>query len=62
MISATSIIGPPIMTNLFAYFTKPSAPFQFAGAPFLLGALFMLVSTIIAYIYLRQEKIQVQNG
>lgn len=62
MISATSIIGPPIMTNLFAYFTKPTAPFQFAGAPFLLGAILMLGSTIIAYVVLRQEKIQVQQG
>ena len=49
LISATSIIGPPLMTNLFAYFTKPGAPVQFAGAPFLLGALLMIASTAIAY-------------
>lgn len=61
MISATSIIGPPVMTNLFAYFTKPSAPFQFAGAPFLLGAICMLGSTIIAYFVLRPQKLQVQE-
>lgn len=61
MISLTSIAGPPLMTNLFAFFTKPSAPVQFAGAPFLLGALLMIGSTTIAYFVLRQEKVQVQK-
>ncbi len=56
LMSVTSIIGPPVMTNLFAYFTKPSAPVQFAGAPFLLAALLILVSTILAYTTMRQEK------
>lgn len=56
LMSATSIIGPPIMTNLFAYFTKPSVPFQFPGAPFLLGALLMLGSTLLSYITLKHEK------
>jgi MFS transporter, DHA1 family, tetracycline resistance protein len=57
LMSATSIIGPPIMTNLFAYFTKPSAPVRFAGAPFMLGAILMLASTIIAYLSLKPAKI-----
>lgn len=57
IMSATSIIGPPVMTNLFAYFTKPSAPVQFAGAPFLLGAVLMVVSTFWAYRTLRGEKV-----
>lgn len=56
MMSVTSIIGPPLMTNLFAYFTKPAAGVYFAGAPFLLGALLMLGSTIIAFIALRRKK------
>jgi DHA1 family tetracycline resistance protein-like MFS transporter len=56
LMSATSIIGPPVMTNLFAYFTKPSAPVQFAGAPFLLGAILMLGSTILSYTSMKQEK------
>lgn len=58
LISATSIIGPPIMTNLFAYFTKPGAPVQFAGAPFLLGALLMVGSSVIAYYSLHQRPVQ----
>ena len=49
MMSATSIVGPLMMTNLFAYFTKPEAPVYFPGAPFLLGAVLMLGSTILAY-------------
>src|SRR5215208_5121021 len=38
MISLTSIAGPLVMTNLFAYFTKPGAPVHFSGAPFFLGS------------------------
>lgn len=56
MMSATSIVGPLIMTNTFAWFTRPSAPVQFAGAPFLLGAALMLGSTIMAYSALKGEK------
>lgn len=56
LMSATSIIGPPVMTNLFAYFIRPAAPVQFPGAPFLLGATLFLVSTIIAYTALKADK------
>lgn len=56
LMSATSIIGPPLMTNLFAWFTNPVNPVQFAGAPFLLGCILMLASTIIAYSTLKKEK------
>ena len=58
LMSATSIIGPPIMTNLFAFFTRPSAPVQFAGAPFFLAAILMLASTIIAYTTIKNKKYQ----
>lgn len=49
LISLTSVAGPPMMTGLFAYFTKPGAPVHFSGAAFLLGAVFMLASAGIAY-------------
>jgi DHA1 family tetracycline resistance protein-like MFS transporter len=39
LMSLASIIGPPLMTNLYAYFTEPGAPFQLPGAPFFLGAI-----------------------
>jgi DHA1 family tetracycline resistance protein-like MFS transporter len=56
LMSATSIIGPPMMTNLFAYFTQPAAPVYFPGAAFLLGAVFMMASALWAYYALRSEK------
>ena len=56
MMSLTTIIGPPLMTNLFAYFTGKTAPVYFPGAPFLLGAILMLASTILAYRTFRAEK------
>lgn len=49
LVSATSIIGPPIMTNLFYYFTHDEAPFKFSGAPFLLASVLMIVSAVIIY-------------
>jgi MFS transporter, DHA1 family, tetracycline resistance protein len=49
LISASTIIGPPMTTNVFYYFTHKSAPFQFAGAPFILGGILMLISLGIAY-------------
>jgi MFS transporter, DHA1 family, tetracycline resistance protein len=57
MISATSIIGPLVMTNLFAYFTKPGAPIHFSGAPFFLGSILLMGSAIVAYSVLRKEKV-----
>ncbi len=48
LISVTSIIGPPLMTNLFAYFTSASAPVYFPGAPFLMGAVLTVISLLLA--------------
>jgi DHA1 family tetracycline resistance protein-like MFS transporter len=56
LMSATSIIGPPVMTNLFAYYTRPAAPVHFPGVSFLLGSVLMLLSSIIAYGVLKKEK------
>lgn len=49
LISLTSIIGPPLMTNLFAYFTSKSAPVYFPGAPFLMGSILTVFSLLFAY-------------
>ncbi len=57
LISATSIVGPPMMTNLFAYFTKPGAPIHFSGAPFLFAAVLMLSSTVLAYAFLKRKPV-----
>ncbi|QNF32391.1 TCR/Tet family MFS transporter [Adhaeribacter swui] len=48
LLSLTSIVGPPLMTNLFAYFTSNAVPIYFPGAPFLMGALLTLISLILA--------------
>ncbi len=48
LISLTSIIGPLLMTNLFSYFTAPTAPVHFPGAPFLMGAVLSLGSMFLA--------------
>ncbi len=55
LISATTIIGPLIMTYLFAHFTQTNAPIHFPGAPFLLGAVMMLGSACIAYYTLHKR-------
>lgn len=58
MVSLTSIAGPPVMTGLFSYFTKPGAPVHFPGSAFLLGSVFMLLSAYIAYRTLRTKKLR----
>ncbi len=55
LMSVTSIVGPPLMTNSFAYFTGPNKPFYFPGVSFLIGAVFMLLSAIWAYRALKSE-------
>lgn len=60
LISLTSIIGPPLMTGLFAYFTGPKAPFRFEGVSFFVGAIIMMVAAIIAWVNLRSPKAHIQ--
>ncbi len=55
LMSASSIIGPPMMSLIFFYFTHDNAPFKFAGAPFVLGGLLMLLSAIITYFSFRKR-------
>ncbi len=55
LMSATAIVGPPVMTNVFFYFTHDKAPFQFAGAPFFLAFVLMAVSAVIAYVGFRRK-------
>lgn len=56
LISITSIIGPPLMTGLFSYFTSPKAPFQFAGIPFAVASFLTLVSLGFAVRAIRSRK------
>ncbi|MFN5423738.1 MAG: MFS transporter, partial [bacterium] len=56
LMSATSIVGPPIMTNLFSVFSRNSSNYYFPGAPFIAGAVFFLLSTILTFRSLQAEK------
>jgi DHA1 family tetracycline resistance protein-like MFS transporter len=48
LMSLSTIFGPWFMTTVFYFFTKDGAPFKFPGAPFLCGAIIMLLSTVLA--------------
>src|SRR6187549_1648510 len=56
LMSLTTILGPLLMNNLFKFFTTGKDHIHFPGAPFLLGAIFMLGSIIVAWMTLRNEK------
>jgi len=48
LMSLTSIFAPLIFAaGLFSYFTSPAAPFEFPGAPFLVGSALWAVSFVI---------------
>ncbi|MGK7394596.1 MAG: TCR/Tet family MFS transporter [Candidatus Cyclobacteriaceae bacterium M3_2C_046] len=57
LISLTAIVGPLMMTNLFAYFTSADAYYYFPGAAFLLGALLILISFIFIVKSLSSKKL-----
>jgi DHA1 family tetracycline resistance protein-like MFS transporter len=54
LVSVTSVVGPLVMLNLFAYFTSGKAQIIFPGAPFVLGGILMLASSVVAYKSLKQ--------
>lgn len=47
LMSASAIVGPLIMTNLFAYFSSASSPVYFPGAPFIMAAVLTLTGIFI---------------
>lgn len=56
LMSLTSMIGPPLMTGIFFYFTHNEAPFKFPGAPFFLGFILITLSAIISYYVFHRKK------
>jgi DHA1 family tetracycline resistance protein-like MFS transporter len=62
LMSATTIFAPPVMTNLFAYFTTPIAPVYFPGAPFLLSSVLILLGIWLAAKSLKAHPITKQKG
>jgi len=49
VLSLTSIIGPLLMNNLFAYFTSSKSVVYFPGAPFIMAAILIGISLLLAY-------------
>lgn len=62
LISAATIIGPPVMSGLFYYFTHDGAPFKFAGMPFILGGILMICSGTVSYLSLKKYAISNTNN
>lgn len=56
LVSLTAIVGPPLMTNTFYYFTHDEAPFIFPGAPFFLGFVLMAISAIIVFFVFKNKR------
>jgi len=56
LMSLTAIFGPLLMTHLFSAFTGKQAYIEFPGAPFLVGAVLLLASSIWAYRSLHSSK------
>jgi DHA1 family tetracycline resistance protein-like MFS transporter len=56
LISLTSIVGPLVMTAIFAYFTQTNSVFYFPGAAFFLGGVLTLLSGYLAYRTLKKHR------
>lgn len=61
LMSASAIVGPPLMTGIFYYFTKEQTPFEFAGAPFLLASILMTISALMAYYSFRKDSLSAKR-
>ncbi|PZP47823.1 MAG: tetracycline resistance MFS efflux pump [Pseudopedobacter saltans] len=55
LMSLTSILGPLIMNNLFAYFSKSNSPIYFPGMPYLVGAVLFVIGLLLAIPTLRKH-------
>lgn len=58
LVSLTAIIGPPLMTNTFFFFTHDKAPFKFAGAPFFLASILMGIAAVVAFRVFKTENLK----
>lgn len=47
MSSLTSILSPPFMTQVFAFFTATATPLYFPGAPFLAAAILTIMALVV---------------
>ena len=57
LMSVSAVLAPPIYTTIFEYFTQEPTELFFPGAPFVMAALFCLLSTILVFrSYLKHHK------
>ncbi|MFH1807972.1 MAG: TCR/Tet family MFS transporter [Pseudomonadota bacterium] len=54
LMSLTAIAAPLISSQLFAFFTRPTAPLQLPGAPFFAGALFVSLALVTSILVFRR--------
>ncbi|MGV1756046.1 TCR/Tet family MFS transporter [Rhizobium sp. A22-96] len=61
--SITAIIGPVLFPYLFQYYTAPTAPVIFAGAPLIMGAILVVVGLFVLLTKVRktEPKVVVQS-
>ncbi|REC42216.1 TCR/Tet family MFS transporter [Chryseobacterium pennipullorum] len=55
IMSITSIVGPLLMTSVFAYFTAAGSPVFFSGAPFILAAALGGIGSLFIYKAIKNE-------
>lgn len=58
LMSATAIVGPPMMTNLFAWAIRPGSPVYMPGAPFFLASFLMLISAVVAFVSFKKNQLK----
>ncbi len=61
LMSLTSIIGPLLMTTIFAFFTAPTASVIFPGAPFIVAAVLTLISVWMAWRSLESRYVVIKD-
>jgi DHA1 family tetracycline resistance protein-like MFS transporter len=54
LLSLTTIVGPLVMANVFAWFSGPQAPIYFPGSALALGGVLTLISALLARSSLRR--------
>ena len=57
LMSLTSILGPLMMNNLFAHFSKANTALYFPGMPYIVGALLFLIGLLFAIPTLRKHEV-----
>jgi MFS transporter, DHA1 family, tetracycline resistance protein len=60
LMSITSIFGPLLMNNLFAFFTKNPDSLYFPGAPFLMGSALIILSIIFVVKPLKKNELSIK--